>query len=90
MHVGGVIISHRKLGAFSRFPIECHFSLDPLTQTAEFDSECYHLKVYKYPCLTHVPVIYYGVSFGGLIMTDAEVLHNDKKVCWLASSVVNR
>lgn len=38
----------------------------------------------------HVPVIYYGVSFGGLIMTDAEVLHNDKKVCWLDSSVVNR
>lgn len=62
----------------------------PIDSDAEFDSECYHLKVYKYPCLTHVPVIYYGVSFGGLIVTDAEVLHNDKKVCWLASSVVNR
>lgn len=33
MHVGGVIISHRKLGAFSRFPIERHLFLDPLTQT---------------------------------------------------------
>lgn len=38
----------------------------------------------------HVPVIYYGVSFRGLIVTDAEVLHNDKKVCGLDSSVVNR
>lgn len=27
----------------------------------------------------HVPVIYYAVSFGGLIVTDAEVLYNDKK-----------
>lgn len=38
----------------------------------------------------YVFVIYYGVSFGGFIVTDVEVLYNDKKVRWFDFFVVNR
>lgn len=92
MHVGGVIISHRKLGAFSRFPIERHLFLDPLTQTQSLIPSVITWRYINIPALCTSPWFTMGSRSEGLSWRMLKCYIMIKKyvgsiLLWLTASV---